>query len=152
MKSNANRGKAFEQLLKSQAQRQHWEVIQIPTGAKWINRFKVIPVATPFDFVLINDFPNVIYCDAKQTENKTFPRTKIKPHQLECLYKLHSRKFSAGYIVNYVKLNRTVFFSANTLKDCHNGIFKNLKPEQGIEIGTNTEINLTMLRESALSV
>lgn len=146
---NANRGKLFEETLKKQARQQHWEVIQITTGARWVSKFKVIPVATPFDFVLVYDWPDVIYCDAKQTENKTFPRDKIKEGQMNHLYTLHTRKFKSGYIVNFSTLDITVFFPANILKDCFNRIHKSLKPDQGILIGTNSQISLNILRHSA---
>jgi hypothetical protein len=138
-------GNHFELVLKNKATHQGFDVLKIPNGCKYINAFKIIPVKTPFDFIFVDTFPHLIFADAKTTAQKRFMKTKINPIQAQELYKIHTKGYVAGYIVNFSTENKTVFFSAQQLKDCLNNVVKSYLPEDGFPIGTSENIDFRAL-------
>jgi penicillin-binding protein-related factor A (putative recombinase) len=133
------RGDNFESILYSSADMLRWKVIKIPMGAKMLGPFKMIRVATPFDFVFLKK-GRAIFADAKTTKGKTFSHSMITHHQMVHLIECEREDFKAGYIVNFTEIKKTVFFTATQLINTKKG--ESLKPEDGILIGDNIIINL----------
>ena len=143
--SNKKLGNSFEESFELSAKYSGWTVIKIPDGCKRINHKQTILVKCPFDFVFAKN-GLAVFCDAKTTEGKTFPQSKINKNQLEKLLSLHDQKMIAGYVV-YFRETRTVrFFSAKEMSEVKPG--DSLKEEKGILLGGIGNIDLGKIRAS----
>lgn len=141
-KKSQEKGEAFETSLRENAGRERYTVVRIPNGARRGGGF-IIPIKSPFDFVLVKK-KNVVFCDAKTTEEKTFGHSAIKEKQIENLFALHLQDHVSGYIVRFESHNKTVFFNARLL-DSRLGVRGSLKVEDGVEIGSATSYSIDKL-------
>lgn len=115
-------GKAFETFLKTVARQTGWSMIQLPAGAKFIGRGKIIPVKGPFDFIFQKN-GKIIFCDAKSYFNDKIAFSRINQDQVVELLKL--RHFKAGYIVEFKEINQCGFLHVSRLAA--------LRPRESIE-------------------
>lgn len=105
-------GRRFEKFLVIAAKRDGWRTIQLPAGARFVGRGKVIPVKGPFDFIFQKD-GQVIFCDAKSRDDVVLPYSTVNQDQVFELLKLSP--FTSGYIVHFRPLNQVGFISAKQL-------------------------------------
>lgn len=115
-------GKTFETFLKTVAGQTGWSVIQLPAGAKFIGRGKIIPTKGPFDFIFQKN-GKIIFCDAKSYFNNSIAFSRINQDQVVELLKL--RQFKAGYIVEFKEINQCGFIPVKRLAA--------LRPRESIE-------------------
>ena len=144
------RGEGFENLLHGEAYRKGWQVIRIPDGCKQVSAAKTIRVRTPFDFIFVKN-NKAIFIDAKTTKAKSFSTSQLTPHQIKILSDLDKNGFQAGYIINFSELNITSFYRGSQLAY----LLKNsssLKPQDGVIVGTNTNINIETIFISEINI
>jgi len=116
-------GAQWEALFESAAWRFGCKVIKIPSGCRWVGKNKIQPVTTPFDFCLIRKSVSV-YLDTKTTLAGTFIYSDIDQQQVYWLSQCAAGGCKAGYVVEFRKLKRVVFFSVEQLAG--------LKPRSGL--------------------
>jgi penicillin-binding protein-related factor A (putative recombinase) len=137
-------GDNFELTFENSSLRQSWCVIKIPMGCRQISAIKLMRVQTPFDFILTKPNGKILFTDTKTTSKDSFPAGLIKDHQLEKLNALARQGYKAGYVINFSKLEKTVFISANQLYFATISR-KSIKPDQGLLIGNNKDLNLDLI-------
>lgn len=135
-------GDWFESLLSNACERRRWVSIKIPSGCQWVSATRAKPVTTPFDFVFTKGGRS-IFGDAKTTNEKNWSYSKTTPHQLYWLRRIEVSGNIAGYVVNFREQNQTVFFTAGQLSGLRPR--QSLKPDDGILIGNNQDINLDLV-------
>lgn len=133
------RGEGFENLLYAEAYRTRWQVIKIPDGCRQIGPKQLVRVRSPFDFVFLKK-GFAIFCDAKTTLAKSYSFSDLTIHQVKTLLDIHTNEFTAGYVINFTELNKTVFFDGPTIASVE--LRSSLKPEDGILVGDNRIILL----------
>lgn len=133
------RGMQFEGLIETFARLQGVTCQRIPDGCKQVSATKLIRVKTPFDFIL-GAGERVVFCDAKSTEGKTFPHSKIDEDQLYALERLARHRQFAGLIVLFSSVDLVVFYSVALLKTLKPE--DSLKPSQGVLVGKITSMDL----------
>ena len=143
---NKKKGEIFERILHLQAYKNHWVVVPIPSGCKQISATKIIRVKTPFDFFFVKK-GKAAFIDAKLTKSKSFSFADLTQHQVLVLKKIEDENFKAGYIINFETLNKTAFFSGNLLYKLNRN--SSLKPEDGVIIGDNSNINIDTIFDYA---
>lgn len=107
-------GKAFEDEIVIRLGIKGFTVLRIPDGCKQLSAFKLIRVRSPFDFVA-HKKDQVIFFDAKTTDEKNFPYSKINQTQLQHLLKLEMSGFKAGYVIKFNLTKEIVFVTAGQL-------------------------------------
>ena len=129
-------GQAFENIIEVEASRSNMVILRIPDGCKQVSSSNFIRIKSPFDFVLVcKKTEKTLFFDAKSTSANTFSPPLIKPHQLNALSKFSGLdKIKTGYIVNFEKHCKVVFFTYNQLKNSM-VTRKGLKPDDGISLG-----------------
>lgn len=130
--SNVHIGTQFENILELQCKIQSTLFIKIPLGCRRIGQNKIIPVKTPFDYVLIYEGQSV-FLDCKSCDTNTFTYSQITRHQIDYLKKVWDHKCRSGYLVNFRKLNYIIFFDADKLSKLGPG--DGLKPQDGQYLG-----------------
>lgn len=118
-------GKAFEQEISRILELKGFTVLRLPDGCRQLGQFKIIRVKNQFDFIAHKP-GEVIFFDAKNTEEKNFPHSKINQDQLEHLLGLELNGFKAGYIINFKQEGKALFAPAGVLKTIVKG--KSLSP------------------------
>ena len=118
-------GKAFEDEITTILELKGFTVLRLPDGCKQVGQFKIIRVKNQFDF-LAHKPGEVIFFDAKNTEEKNFMHSKINQNQLEHLLGLELSGFKAGYIINFKQERKALFAPAGVLKSIVKG--KSLSP------------------------
>lgn len=136
-------GNSFESVFKNQALRQGWSVVRIPDGCLRINKNKIIPIKSPFDFVIGKDGVSV-FLDCKTVEGDSFSFSKINPNQLKHLLFLHESKLQAGYLIYFRKSNRVLFSRAIDLVMVSKN--ESIK-DSGIPLGCISDFNLDLFLE-----
>jgi len=116
-------GEAFENLFRSALLWRGVQVIRFPSGAKW-TRGKLLPVPTPFDWILVDSYGSVALIDTKTTAGDRFGFAQVVPHQLRDLFEAHTRGAIAGYVIWFRESDRVAFFDAGQLHA--------LKPRQSL--------------------
>ncbi len=139
-------GNGFEATFKQMAQMRGWAVVRIPDGCKHVGGGALIPVKSPFDYVLARD-GDAIFLDCKQTASATFSHSEIAEHQMNELLSLECEGHRSGYMIFFSKSCQMVFFDATTLFNCR--VDMGLKPEQGILLGNLFTFNLDVLAISS---
>ena len=137
-------GHAFENLFAMACRRDGLRVVNLPLGAKAVaSRFgppKLIPVRTPFDYIISKQGCQAAFIDAKSISDDRLVYSFLTPHQVDILYDLESDGHKAGYVVHYKKTNRVVFYKASLLKAlerrCSYG------PEHGEDLGEVFNLNM----------
>lgn len=134
-------GNAFENFIKACAYKCKYDVEHFPPlGAMCIGPNKYKTQRMPFDMIFSKNGRS-IFVDAKhKTDALNFPHSQIKEHQLLSLLCKEHAGCPAGYIVQFRKLNKVVMFKASVLHALKRGA--SLKPEDGILIGNNFEVNI----------
>lgn len=128
-------GEEFELAVQLMANREDWNILKIPSGCRFLSRVKIIPVKSPFDFILAK--PNrIIFFDAKSIGDGTFGFSKINQNQLSKLSLLDCVA-PAGYVVNFTKHNQVVFFAVKDLREVR--FRSSLKPMDGVLLGTSRD-------------
>lgn len=143
-------GQAFEHELLAHARRQGFVDIAIPTGCRQVGANKTILVKTPFDFVFISK-AFTLYCDAKTINQKSFPCSLIKHHQLDALCRIEgimSADIYAGYVIYFRPANTVRFFTSSELLAIRDG--ESLKHDQGLNLGSIEMINLNNIKPQEL--
>jgi hypothetical protein len=138
-------GQRFEEIVKIPASRDGIEVIQIPSGARWVpmrGGVRAIPTKTPFDFVMCRDGIAVFF-DAKSTSAKNFTASSIQLHQLYHLARVENAGFRSGYVVYFQGTDEVVFFSASQLASLKRG--DSLKSSDGLMLGSALTLSLLPL-------
>lgn len=138
--------KTFEQRLIDVARSQGFVVLQIPTGCRVQargGRPRLIPVKTPFDFVL-GSRGVASFFDAKNCADTNFQYSQITPHQLNELMRLELEGFRAGYVVHFKKTGRVRFFAAQELARLLPG--ESLSESEGEDFGIYPDIDLNYLK------
>lgn len=131
-----NSGKSFENDFDFACVRQGWFSLPIPSGAKWISKFKIIPIKSPFDRVITfrdKTKPLAGYFDLKSHSGKSFSHSLIKQHQVESLFQLHLCGHTAGYLVWFSASDEVIFFNAEILQNLKTR--QSLGPEEGVSLG-----------------
>jgi hypothetical protein len=132
-------GALFEIILHRNALVYGWQVTDIPDGCKQL-RGKMIRVPTPFDYVFTKDC-RAVFCDAKTIASGTFGASDITQHQVDELSKTRAGGFPSGYIVNFSKFDKTVWFPVQALITCLNTRV-GLTPSSGILLGDGMKIKI----------
>lgn len=138
------RGDIFENAFRAAAYRAYFKPIQIPMGAKFVGKDRMIRVRTPFDFVLIHR-KGTVFLDTKISLKKTFSYTQCTPHQVAELMEIERLGHLAGYVVYFSELNRIVFFHSHKLTRLQLGM--SLRPEDGEDLGSLQTLNLINVLE-----
>ena len=139
-------GELFERMIEGQTLKQKFHSIKIPMGAKMLSAFKMIQVATPFDFILFHQ-KGVIALDAKSTKGLRFNASSITPHQLIQLSKVEQKGHKAGYLVNFRELDQVIFYSASKLSQLTK--LTSLLPTDGLLVGDKMGIDLLKILSSS---
>jgi penicillin-binding protein-related factor A (putative recombinase) len=107
-------GNAFEDLFYRLTRLQGIAITRIPDGCRFIGRNQIIPVKSPWDFILSYEQKSA-YVDVKTTEENSFSNSMITQHQAEELAQHNRAGIAAGYVVWLRKLNRVFFMPAMEL-------------------------------------
>lgn len=139
-------GSFFEHAIEHQANRENIMFIKIPDGCRRVRTpigLKLIPVKTPFDFV-IGKNGTVCFFDAKSFDKNRLTRSDVVLHQITSLYSFETEKFIAGYLVYFRPINEIVFFDASQLVGLEKtGI--SLNAEDGTYLGSIEKFNISKL-------
>lgn len=77
-------GDAFERELMMRCAMEGIGCLRIPNGCKWVGANRVIPVKSPFDFILVYE-GKIAFIDAKYRAADRLRFSDIEPHQLRAL-------------------------------------------------------------------
>lgn len=161
--SQANRGRAFEQLIE-QANEQyaaknwahitkipnHWQVIR--RGKQVVSAFPVRK--SPIDFIGLSNGKFIAF-DAKSTQERTrFPLSNIEPHQMDYMRHVTEHGGQAFILLEYAKLQEIYLISYKELakywEDAENGGRKSI-PYTDMwrfqQVNASREIVLDYLKE-----
>lgn len=119
-------------MVRHRATRMDASLIKIPDGCRRVHGPKgvrLLPVTTPFDFVLMHRG----YCvtmDAKTTDEATFAYSQLDKQQLQSLYICDQNALRSGYIIWFRKPDLVSFLDIKVLRkvrprtsvDAHDGI------------------------------
>lgn len=134
-------GDYFEKLIQYQANRVGCAFEKIPSGAKWISARRVIPMRTPFDFIVAKGGKCAVF-DAKMIDSDSFPKSMIKPHQLKALLSFHRVGIPAGYVIAF-SCGWVEFFNADILFNLRHR--QSLKAGTGVYLGERDCFDLTII-------
>lgn len=140
-------GKAFEQVVYDQAQREGYFPILHPPGCRTIpKRPFLIRVKNKFDFTIVKNY-TAFFLDAKTFDKNTISASDLTEHQVDALERLEQEGFVAGYLVFFRKSDFITFFKASQLKQ----IFisqESLRYDQGIVCGTLLDFKIKNLEKA----
>lgn len=128
-------GDQFERNVESACRMDQVTLVDIPNGCRRTIRFgkpALIQVASPFDYVAIHQ-SEVIFFDAKTTDNGTFSHSQLTPHQIEALSETERAGCTSGYLVRFTEHKKCVFFKASELAALKRG--ESIKHDEGIQCG-----------------
>lgn len=129
-------GSIFENRIIMQARMEEIALVQLPTGARPVGRVgkrpTLIPVKTPFDFVLVKSHA-VAFIDAKSTSDKTFQFSQVTQHQIQKLDELQREGMVAGYLVHFRSSDDVVLLHADRLMKLKPR--ESLTPKDGVWLG-----------------
>jgi penicillin-binding protein-related factor A (putative recombinase) len=139
-------GQTFEQIIINEAYRSNLEIMRVPDGCKSTGAKSFIRIKSPFDFVLVDrSKENTIFCDVKSTQSGTFVPSLIKQHQVKELKKFSGlTKIKAGYIINFEKHSKVVFFPVTKLIESL-VTRKGLRPSDGISLGHKLQLDFRII-------
>ncbi len=130
-------GDYFENIFMFFANRSGFNFIKIPNGCKVLDKGKLVPVKSPFDFILCNSV-YTIFVDTKTTKQNVFSFSAINQNQVLNLLKVKNENNYSGYIID---LNgEVVFFCVSKLKTIKPG--ESIKKEDGVYLGSIKEFDL----------
>lgn len=138
-------GEALEARIEPLARQIGAIAIKIPNAAKTIKVkgiLRVVRAKSPFDY-MIAKFPQVVYFDCKSINAATFPASLVTPHQLDLLLQLELNGFSAGFLINFRKLQWVSFVKASTLQKLKKG--ESVSSYDGVHLGTSSNFSLAGL-------
>lgn len=135
-------GKLFEQFFLSEAMCHECAIIRIEDGCKTLGVNKLFRVRQAFDFTLAKHGMSA-FIDTKTTDLGVFSKSKINLDQVVPLMSFEFQNCIAGYVVNFTKYNKVVFFKASILMEQ-----RSLNPQDGVLIGDDKRINLDKLFNS----
>ena len=134
-------GDYFENLLMFFSHRSGFKFIKIPNGCKYLPNGRIVPIKSPFDFILSSD-SMTLFIDAKSVEGESFSFSQINQDQVRCLDMVKNKNNKAGYIID---LNKEVIFAdIDLLKSIKPG--QSIKKEDGVYLGTTKEFSLEKLK------
>lgn len=145
-KQAKSHGEEFENILKANAYVAGFEVLRIPDGCRQVGHNKLIRVRSPFDFVFIKSKTEIVFIDAKSTNNKTFSKSAISEDQLHNLSAIEKKGHIAGYIIYFRSTNQIIFFSVAKLKQL--APRQSLQAVDGTYLGNRFRIDLGLIFHS----
>ena len=92
-------GDQFESMVKFFANRDGFGFKKIPEGCKRLPGGKIIPIKSPFDFI-ISMSNKILFADAKSIDSGNFAYSMLDRHQLISLNDLKSKASLCGYVIN----------------------------------------------------
>lgn len=140
-------GEVFERAIEFRAAYQKLSIIKIPDGCKRVNGprgLKLIPVFTPFDYILFSDGYGITF-DAKTVDQNTFAYSQIERHQVASLLRCAENALRSGYIIWFRPLDLVSFVTVKTLKSVNPR--QSITPEHGIILGKGSGFDLKKLFE-----
>jgi hypothetical protein len=136
-------GDAFQDFFFSACHAAGIYAIRFPDGARKVRgpggKLRMIPVETPFDFILIGDGKSA-YVDTKSISAERISYSLLKAHQVDVLKDIQDRNLKAGYVVHFKKTNDVYFFAANILQSLN--ARQSLSPEDGQFMGNLFRLSL----------
>lgn len=106
-------GDTFEQIFEHACVRKSVAVSRVPNGCRRIGAKKLIPIKSPFDWIITHNTTAVL--DTKTIEGDKFPHSKIDHHQVGELLPHELKGAHAGYVIWFRKSNRVMFIRASAL-------------------------------------
>lgn len=134
-------GAMWEGLFQAQAKKNGVLCIRIENGCRSAY-MKLIRVLQPFDFILSYN-GKALFVDTKITKSVNYTFSMITQHQIKHLHDLEVAGHLSGYIVNFTKHNKIVFFKASDLKKLQEK--QSLGPQDGEIIGSEMTFDLKLL-------
>lgn len=148
-KKGVHLGARWESILTSQARRSGYLVCDVPDGCQVVGKNRLIRVVSPFDMILHSPkMQKSIFLDAKTTEGKTFPYSKVNPRQMVELGNSAAAGHKAGYLICFRLLNKVVWYSTTDFirPSLNTKIAKrSVLPEDGIYLGTEMDFNIDLI-------
>jgi hypothetical protein len=141
-KKGKSEGAAFEAFFATACYFAGLYPIRFPEGGKWIKdkgRMKMIPVKTPFDFIIIND-GKTAFVDTKSIINERVIYSFLTPHQVETLSDCEKKGIKAGYVIHFKTTNNVYFFKASQLQELKKR--ESLEQHEGEYLGPLYRMNL----------
>jgi len=123
-------GDAFEREIMMRCGLERVGCIRIPNGCKWISGTKVVPVKSPFDFIMVYE-GKIAFIDTKVRGADRLSFSDLEPHQLRALrLATDTTEAIGGYLC---KLSGVMcFFSIEQL--CNLERHESLRIEDGLAI------------------
>jgi penicillin-binding protein-related factor A (putative recombinase) len=148
--SNAEIGSSFEDYFSDSVEAKGWAVTRIPDGCRQLNKFKIVRVKSPFDF-LVTKAPGIsFYCDTKSINGERFAYSSINQDQIKKLIAIERCGHVAGYVVFFRTINKFIFLSASQLSHVVPGA--SIKASNGIDLGNSINIEILFAQsEDALN-
>lgn len=110
-------GSMFEELFHSQAVRNGLSVTRFPDGCKRAKGNKLVPVKTPFDWIVSQLGKGFALLDTKTSATDCFKHSLITQHQVTEML-MHARNgIVAGYVIYLREIDRVIFVDSLTLLD-----------------------------------
>lgn len=132
--SPKKQGNGFEQIVKTMGKLTGWTVVKIPDGCKHVGKGKIVPVKSPFDFVLSKNGQSIFF-DAKTYDQECVNTSQLNYRQLEILYALEfDAKEPAGYVIYFRPVNKVIFFPASILLTLKTD--QSLHHSKGVDLGS----------------
>lgn len=142
MLAHAN-GELFEDLFLKTCKLQNIAVTRIPNGCRRINRTHMIPVKTPWDWVITYGSRTALI-DTKCTLLGHFDCSKMKAHQIKELA-MHERMGAvAGYLIWLRKVEKIFFMKASILTELTRGKVDHTHP-QALLLGDHLSFDVKTL-------
>lgn len=138
-------GQAFEEMVRYRATKIDATLIKIPDGCRRINSpggIKLLPVKTPFDFVLMKRG----YCitmDAKTVEEATFAYSQIDKQQLASLKTCDRDALRSGYLIWFRTPDLVSFIDVKVLAEVRQRT--SIDAHDGIILGKCASFDLSIL-------
>jgi len=136
-------GGAFEDLFVRSCMREQVNCTRIPNGCKILRPGKIVPVRTPFDFI-INRGKFAAVVDCKTVQEGTFQRSMATTHQIESMLPI-AVSLPAGYCIHFRDSDQVAFFSVFRINKLKAG--ESLSPEDGLYLGAAGNMNPGMILE-----
>jgi Recombination protein U len=139
---NRKSGADFERFLEMNCRMSQALFIKIPLGCRRLGRNRLIPIISPFDYILVKHGVSA-FIDCKTYDKESIAHSDLTTHQVNTLSQVQESGAIAGYLVWHRPINQVVFYEAKKLFE--------LRPRQslgimeGKSIGPCEKINLDLL-------